>query len=89
MTAGKQMEALRESVEDYEYLVMLRAAVARVQAAGRSDSAVARAETVLAEGVRSVLAAEGVDKLRWDEPKDRTLADAVRVQVLEALLALK
>lgn len=89
VTAGKQMEALRESVEDYEYLVMLRAAVARAQAAGRSDSAVARAETVLAEGVRSVLAAEGVDKLRWDEPKDRTLADAVRVQVLEALLALK
>lgn len=89
VTAGKQMEAIRESVEDYEYLVMLRAAVARAKAAGRSGAAVTRAETLLAEGVRSVLSADGVSQLRWDEPKDRTLADVVRVQVLEALAALQ
>lgn len=89
VTAGKQMEAIRESVEDYEYFVMLRAAVARAKAAGRSDAAVTAAEALLADGARSVLSAEGVDKLRWDDPKDRTLADAVRIQILESLTALQ
>jgi hypothetical protein len=89
VTAGKQMEAIRESVEDYEYFVMLRAAVARAKSAGRTDAAVTEAETLLTDGARSVLAAEGVNKLRWDDPKDRTLADAVRVQILEAMTALQ
>jgi len=83
------MEAIRESVEDYEYFVMLRAAVARAKAAGRTGAAVTEAETLLSDGARSVLAAEGVNKLRWDDPKDRTRADAVRVQILEALTAIQ
>ena len=88
VTAGKQMEAIRESAQDYEYFVMLRDAVARAEAAGRSDDAVAAAKALLADGAGSVLSAEGVNKLRWDEPKDRTLADAVRVQILQVLTAL-
>lgn len=89
VTAGKHMEAIRESVEDYEYFVMLRSAVDRVKAAGRSAGAVRAAETLLADGARQVLSAEGVSKLRWEDPKDRTLADAVRVKVLQALVDLK
>jgi hypothetical protein len=89
VTAGKQMEAIRESVEDYEYFVMLRAAVARAKAAGHSEATVTAAEALLAHGARSVLADEGVHKLRWEDPKDRTRADAVRVQILEALTALQ
>jgi len=89
VTAGKHMEAIRESVEDYEYWVMLRAAVARAKAAGRSGAAVVAAEKLLADGARQVLAAEGVNELRWTDAKDRTLADAVRVKVLDALAALR
>jgi len=89
VTAGKQMEAIRESVEDYECFVMLRSAVDRAKAAGRSDGPVTAAEMLLADGARRVLSAEAVNKLRWEDPKDRTLADAVRVKVLQALVDLK
>jgi len=89
VTAGKHMEAILESVEDYEYFVMLRSAVDRAKAASRSDGSVTAAETLLADGARRVLSAEGVNKLRWEDPKDRTLADAVRVKVLQALVDLK
>jgi len=89
VTAGKHMEAIRESAEDYEYWVMLRAAVARAKAAGRSDAAVVAAEKLLAGGARQVLSAGGVNELRWADPKDRTLADAMRVKILETLRGLK
>jgi hypothetical protein len=89
VTPGKQMEAIRESVEDYESLVMLRDAVKRAKAAGRDDAAVAAAERLLSAGVADVLAAPGADQIFWHAPKDRTKADAVRVKVLEALAALR
>ena len=47
VVAGKQMEAIRESVEDFEYFVLLRRAAERAKAAGRSAAAVARAESLL------------------------------------------
>jgi len=89
VTAGKQMEAIRESVEDYEYFVLLRNAVEQARSAGRADAAVRRAESLLAGAAESVLAAPGADAMRWHEPKDRTRADAVRVELLEALGALR
>ena len=89
VTAGKHMEAIRESVEDYEYFVMLRDAVARARAAGRTDPAVTAAQTLLADGARTVLSAEGVNQLPWENPKDRTLADRMRVKVLQALTDLQ
>lgn len=88
VTAGKHMEAIRESVEDYEYLVMLRKAVERAKAAGRSDAAVSEAETLLKTAADQVLGAEGADRLRWDESKDRTVADTIRIRILEALTSL-
>jgi hypothetical protein len=89
VTAGKQMEAIRESVEDFEYFVMLRAAVEHAKAAGRSGPEFPEAERLLEDGARRVLGAEGADQIRWHEPKDRTLADAVRVEVLHALVRLR
>ncbi|HUT90118.1 MAG TPA: hypothetical protein VMY37_11515, partial [Thermoguttaceae bacterium] len=88
VTPGKQMEAIRESVEDYECFVMLREAVRRSKAAGRAEAAIAKAERLLASGAEQVLTAEGVDQLRWHEPKDRTKADAVRVEILKTLAQL-
>lgn len=89
VTAGKHMEAIRESVEDFEYFVMLRKAVERAKKAGRADAALAQAEELLQNGVREVLEADSADQLRWHEPKDRTVADRMRVRILEALVALR
>ncbi|MCY2988469.1 MAG: hypothetical protein NTY19_11470 [Planctomycetota bacterium] len=89
VTAGKHMEAIRESVEDFEYFVLLRQGVDRAKAAGRADAAVAGAERLLKSAAESVLAAPGAEQLQWHRPKDRTLADQTRVKILEALVALQ
>jgi hypothetical protein len=89
VTAGKQMEAIRESAEDYEYLVMLQRAVEKARQAGRSDDTIGQAERVLATAAKTVLSADGAAQLRWHEPKDRTGADRMRVKILEALTALQ
>lgn len=89
VTPGKQMEAIRESAEDYEYFVMLRDAVAKAKAAGRSDSALAPAELLLATATDEVLSAPGASEPNWHTAKERSKADAVRVRILEALLALQ
>ena len=89
VTAGKQMEAIRESAEDFEYFVMLEAAVRRATAAGRNDETVRRAETLLRTATHTVLDAEDADKLQWHDPKDRTVADRVRVEMLRTLAELK
>ncbi|MFH1267492.1 MAG: hypothetical protein ABIK89_17350, partial [Planctomycetota bacterium] len=89
VTPGKQMEAIRESVEDYEYFVMLRRAVDQAKSSGRTDPALARAESLLRTAAQEVLAAPDADQLLWHAPKDRTLADAARVEILKALTSLK
>lgn len=88
VTAGKHMEAVRESAEDYEYFVMLQQAVTRARTAGRADAAVDQAEALLKSGADEVLNAPHVDRLRWHEAKDRTGAERVRVRILQALAAL-
>jgi len=89
VTAGKQMEAIRESAEDYEYFVMLREALRRAKAAGAADALIRPAETLLRTAAAKVLAAPHAGKLRWHEPKDRRVADRVRVEILEALDSLR
>ncbi|NQT39132.1 MAG: hypothetical protein HQ581_16655 [Planctomycetes bacterium] len=89
VTAGKHMEAIRESVEDYETLVMLRRAVDRAKATGRRDEVIDTAEALLQTAAAEVLEGIGPESLRWHAPKDRTRADAVRVKILESLVALR
>ena len=88
VVAGKQMEAIRESAEDYECLLMLRRAIDAAKAAGKTGPELVRAESLLTDGVAKVLSAPGVDKIFWRDPKDRTIADTVRIEVLKALVAL-
>jgi hypothetical protein len=89
IVAGKQMEAIRESAEDFEYLVMLRRAADRAKAANRNTAAVAQAERLLTDGVRQVLdASPDPRQIEWLEPKDRTAADLLRVKILECLASL-
>ena len=82
------MEAIREGVEDYEYFVILRNAIDKAKAAGRSDAVLSKAESLLATATTEVLDAPGADALRWHTSKDRTKADAVRIQILETLSGL-
>jgi len=88
VTNGKHMEGIREGVQDYEYFVMLRARIAELKAAGVNAPALTRAEALLADGplrVTTPIAAEGIG---WGADRDRTLMDQVRVEVLDALVAL-
>jgi hypothetical protein len=89
VTPGKQMEAVRESVEDYEYFVILAAAVEQAKKSGRTGSDVAKAEALLSSAAPRVLSAENAHKIGLRDAKDRTIADTARVEILEALLGLK
>jgi len=88
VTAAKYMEAIREGVQDYEYLIMLRDRIRQLDQKGVRSRALAQAKTLLATACDRVLAGEDGPNYRWDEPKDRTVADTVRIEVLEALTQL-
>ncbi|MDD4016403.1 MAG: hypothetical protein PHV28_00530 [Kiritimatiellae bacterium] len=82
---GKHSEAIRESVQDYEYLRMLRDKVARVKATGQDTPWLARAEALLTEGVAEAVKAVTSSNMFWKTEKNRSAMDTVRVQILDAL----
>ena len=84
---AKQMEAVRESIQDYETLLLLERAVERAEQSGRDDAAVPTARQLLRSAAAEVLDADGASAIHWHDAKDRTFADAVRARVLEALTA--
>jgi hypothetical protein len=89
VTPGKHMEAIREGVEDYEYLVMLRDGI---QAATTSDlpaETLTQARQLLAESAATVCAASNATAMPWAAPKDRSIADRVRLEILEMLVRLR
>ncbi|MDD4871179.1 MAG: hypothetical protein PHR77_11525 [Kiritimatiellae bacterium] len=89
VTAGKHMEAIRESVEDYEYLVMLQSKVSSLKNGKDSSSSVVLAQRLLNEAADRVLNAPDAGKIHWNDPKDRGIADAIRIQILEMLEQLE
>ena len=89
VTPGKQMEACREGIEDYEYLVMLRDAIKAAEANGVSGEALDQAKKLLAELPEHVLEAGTRESFHWSEKIDRTVADDARLQILNALVALQ
>ena len=89
VTPGKHMEAIREGVQDYEYLVMLRDRIAVKRRSNLDSALVGRAEKLLAEAPARVLGAPGAETgLMWSDPKDRTVAEKVRIDILEMLVLL-
>ena len=89
VTAGKHMEAIREGIEDYEYLRMLRQRIEALAGAGVAEAALAPARKLLAEGPARVTACmTSSAACSWQAPKDRTVADRVRGEILEALAEL-
>lgn len=89
VTAGKHMEAIREGIEDFEYLHLLSRRVDQFDQTGRKPAALARAKALLAEAAQKVCEAPGAKSISWSLDKDRTVADQVRHEVLETLRALR
>ena len=87
VTDGKHFEGVREGIEDYEYLRMLRDRVAGLAQAGARGSQFAQATKLLEELPRQV-ATYDAGRLPWVRAKDRTWADKARVEILQALAAL-
>ncbi|MCX5748859.1 MAG: DUF4091 domain-containing protein [Candidatus Saganbacteria bacterium] len=89
VTPSKQMEAIREGVEDYEYLCMLRDRVEQLEKQDVEDQAVTSARVLLDTAADRVTAPiTDVSLSRWDTAKDRTIADRVRREILEKLTEL-
>lgn len=79
---AKNSEALREGVQDYEYLVMLRQALTKTQ---QSAAWQAQARTLLEEGVQRVVASAQSTNLFWKVEKDRSVMDTARIAALHLL----
>lgn len=88
VTTAKYMEAIREGIEDYEYLTMLRARVTELQGRGVDDVRVDEAAHLLDTAVARVMAMDLEPNYTWDVEKDRAVQDRVRIEVLEALVGL-
>jgi len=90
VTAGKHMEAIREGMEDYEYLRMLRDRIHEIEEPGKEEETIMSAVKLLYSAAERVVSPmTGVNMIYWKEPKDRSVADDVRVEVLEMLLQLR
>lgn len=88
VTPAKHMEAIRESVGDYEYLVMLRDRVAEAERRTATPAGLDRARQLLARAAATVCDAPGAGQLHWRDAKDRAIADRVRLEILDLLVQL-
>ena len=90
---SKQYEGIREGVQDYEYLCMLRDRIAELKKAGKDVTA---AEKFLAEApARGIVEIKPADatwarpfSINWNDNKDRSVVDKVRIEVLQMLNSL-
>ena len=88
VTAGKHMEAIREGIEDYEYLVMLRERVSELEAGGKASALLDKARDLQARAADCVIEGQTPQSLYWSRDKDRSIADRVRVEILEMMAEL-
>jgi hypothetical protein len=88
VTDAKHWEAVREGIEDYEYLVMLRDRLAELRQAGLESPQIEAAEQLLREAPQRVVPSYSPGDMAWKTPKDRSVADQVRVEILRTLETL-
>jgi hypothetical protein len=90
ITTGKQMEACREGIEDYEYFVMLKNLITQAIAEGVSGEPLSRAQNLLITLPNQVLGSGVTTSFLWtDIMVNRTAADIARSEILQALVDLK
>jgi hypothetical protein len=88
VTGSKHAEAIREGIEDFEYLEMLRQRVGALNASDPSHPRLKAAAALLASATAAVLGSAGAADEHWLTDKDRTVADRVRLTLAEALVSL-
>lgn len=89
VTPGKHLEAVREGIEDYEYLAMLQDAVTMAEKNGTTAAgAVDEARTLLATEPQRVCEGQKPITFTWHAERNRQEADTVRLAVLRLLGAL-
>ncbi len=87
VTPGKHMEAIREGVEDYEYMKMLQERIELLTQQGSRNPHLLTAKSFLKTAANRVTDPVKVMKVfLWQEQKDRTIADTVRIEALELLV---
>lgn len=82
---GKHSEAVREGVQDYEYLCMLHEEADKVRASGTNGEWLQGADRLLDQGVAEAVATASPSNMFWQVGKNRSVMDDVRVRVLDAL----
>ncbi|HOZ49162.1 MAG TPA: hypothetical protein PLO37_06910 [Candidatus Hydrogenedentes bacterium] len=88
VTPAKQMEACREGVEDFEYFVILGEVLAEAEEKAIEGAVVSNAERLFKETAGNVLEASG-GGYDWSRELDRSQADKARVEILDAIVALR
>lgn len=87
ITTSKHMEAVREGVEDYEYLFMLREAIAEAEVRGADQTLIQRARLLLND-VPTLVHPPPDASIYWADELNRSAADDARLEILEMLMAL-
>ncbi|MBI4025031.1 MAG: hypothetical protein HY360_08625 [Verrucomicrobia bacterium] len=80
-TAAKQMEGIREGVQDYQYLVMLRDRIRQTEKANARNPMLAEARSLLSNACSRVLHDQEAQDGKWISNKDRSIADQVCVEI--------
>jgi len=89
ITGGKHFEAIRESIEDYEYLAMLKDKMEEAKKNGKNPAAVEKAETFFRDVPKQVAGQYDRAKRFWNADKDRSAADTARNQILQLMKELE
>lgn len=89
VTSGKQMEAIREGREDYEYLKMLKTRIDLLETQNIENDKIDAAKSILSDAVDSVTSGITEASIRWDYEKNRSGADTARINILDALMLLE
>ncbi|MBW2701459.1 MAG: hypothetical protein JRF33_11640 [Deltaproteobacteria bacterium] len=87
ITTSKHMEAIREGIQDYEYLYMLREAIAEAETNGAEPALLQQASDLL-DGLPTSVLPPPDASIYWADDLDRNAADDARVEILDMLTAL-
>ena len=88
ITDGKHWEAVREGIEDYEYLRMLRDRIAELRGRKVAAAELAEAEKLLKALPEQVAPTFSHKEHYWTTPRDRSRADKAGVRILDMLVRL-
>lgn len=83
VTSSKQGEAIRESIEDYEYFVILQTAMSKAR---RNNIHLTHAHQLLSLDIQNILTDVNMTNMSWFSYKNRWKADWVRLDILKTIV---